>query len=93
LSDGHNIYHWISQVKNDSLALAQQLFSLGVEYHENTLKSPFDLAVRNGEFQMADFFLKRCGADIDLKKVMAMRSIVLEKLYSSQPAPLSLAVF
>ena len=65
LSDGHNVYHWIAKGTNPSLLMAEKLFSLGVDYHENSLKSPFELAVRNGEFQMADFFLNRCGADIE----------------------------
>lgn len=65
LSDGHNVYHWIAKGSNPNLVITEKLFSLGVEYQENSLKSPFELAVRNCDFKMADFFLHHCGAGID----------------------------
>jgi hypothetical protein len=55
----------MAKSNNPSLRLAERLFSLGVKYHENSAKSQFELAVRNGEFEMAVFFLNHCGANIE----------------------------
>ncbi|KAF8247345.1 hypothetical protein K440DRAFT_601291 [Wilcoxina mikolae CBS 423.85] len=65
LSDGSNVYYWMAKSNNPSLRLAERLLSLGIMYHESSIRSPFEMAVRNGEFEMADFFLDRCGADIE----------------------------
>ena len=61
----HNAYTWIASSKRSNLRIVERLRALGVPYVENESMSPFEMSVRNGQFQLANFFLNSCEANIE----------------------------